>query len=61
MYINFYLYSFLCLEKQEYLSILSLEFKNDDKVISLVESKTKNINLLIKLYIITKKITNYII
>jgi hypothetical protein len=47
--INHYLYSYLCLGKIEYLKILSY-YLNDKKIISLIESKTKDITLLIKLY-----------
>ena len=47
--ITHYLYSFLCLGHIEYLQILSYELSSEE-VIKLIESKTKDIFLLIKLY-----------
>lgn len=47
--INFYLYSYLCLGHTEYLDILGY-YLNEDKIISTIESKTKDIVLLTKLY-----------
>ena len=47
--INYYLYSFLCLGHAEYLNILGY-YLTEDKIISIIENKTKDIFLLIKLY-----------
>ena len=46
---SYYLYSFLCLGHIEYLKILSLSL-SEEKVINLIENKTKDIFLLVKLY-----------
>lgn len=46
---NHYLYSYLCLGHTEYLDILGY-YLTEDKIISTIESKTKDILLLIKLY-----------
>lgn len=46
---NHYLYSYLCLGHTEYLDILGY-YLTEDKIISTIESKTKDIFLLIKLY-----------
>lgn len=47
--INHYLYSFLCLGYSEYLDILN-HYLNKEKIIQLIENKTKDTFLLIKLY-----------
>lgn len=47
--INHYLYSYLCLCHTEYLDILGY-YLTEDKIISTIESKTKDILLLVKLY-----------
>lgn len=46
---NHYLYSYLCLGHTEYLDILGY-YLTEDKIVSTIESKTKDILLLIKLY-----------
>lgn len=46
---NHYLYSYLCLGHTEYLDILGY-YLTEDKIISTIERKTKDIFLLIKLY-----------
>ena len=46
---NYYLYSYLCLGHTEYLDILGY-YLTEDKIISAIENKTKDIFLLIKLY-----------
>ncbi len=46
---NHYLYSYLCLGHTEYLDILGY-YLTEDKIINTIESKTKDIFLLIKLY-----------
>ena len=47
--INHYLYSYLCLGCDEYLDALSY-YLAEDKIINIIENKTKDIFLLIKLY-----------
>ncbi len=47
--INHYLYSYLCLSKTEYLDLLGY-YLSEDKIISIIESKTKDTLLLLKLY-----------
>lgn len=47
--INHYLYSYLCLGRDEYLDALSY-YLAEDKIINIIENKTKDIFLLIKLY-----------
>lgn len=47
--LNYYLYSYLCLGHSEYLNILS-HYLSKDKVNDIIEKKTKDIFLLIKLY-----------
>lgn len=49
MNFNHNLYSFLCLGRVEYLRYLAYDLKNEE-IIKIVEAKTKNQNLLIKLY-----------
>ena len=46
---NHYLYSYLCLGRIEYLDILGY-YLTEDKIISIIENKTKDIFLLVKLY-----------
>lgn len=46
---NHYLYSYLCLGYVEYLDILSYSL-SEDEIINIIENKTKDIFLLIKLY-----------
>ena len=49
IYINYLLYSFLCLGDSHYLDILS-HYRKKDKILHMVERETKNILLLEKLY-----------
>lgn len=46
---NFYLYSYLCLGHVEYLDFLSYSLSKE-KIINIIENKTKDISLLVKLY-----------
>ena len=46
---NHYLYSYLCLGRIEYLDILG-HYLTEDKIISIIENKTKDISLLVKIY-----------
>ncbi|MGM9881542.1 MAG: SWIM zinc finger domain-containing protein [Bacilli bacterium] len=46
---NYYLYSYLCLGRIEYLDILG-HYLTENKIISIIENKTKDIFLLVKLY-----------
>ena len=46
---NHYLYSYLCLGQVEYLDILNY-YLSTDEIISIIQNKTKDIFLLIKLY-----------
>lgn len=50
-----YLYSFICLENYNYLNLISNEC-SEEEVLSFVESKTKNINVLTMLYRFYNKI-----
>lgn len=51
---NHYLYSYLCLGHIEYLNILEY-YLTEDKIISIIENKTRDIFLLVKLYKFYKK------